>query len=269
MSHFYISSSFLNWTSTLSPTRLDPPEEVIRHFHDVGAIANDFETSDSLDCQHLYTQLQRLPTSTARVDRYQVMNIVNVPLSTLQRTYEQQNWRKALNQFSYRSNLQIDDHFIVPNDSLEYCFSCSKTYLDFIMIVGSEIGIDMFIPNVIADHTFGFRLNLRLNMKEFRAKQGTLGFNPSGSMVCLSQTATEDLWIGMAPRTFFEEAEPRFDMSQKHGNTRLSGRHHRMLLIFLIEMLTKVQDQAFYLFDQYEIDIEYGYDDLERNTNAL
>jgi hypothetical protein len=244
-------------------------EQHHRYVHDIGTIADDLVADDSLDRQFLYNRLYQAPTSSMQMDMYHRMPRRDMRLSDLERTFERKDSARAISRFSVRSNLKIDDEYIVPTDSLEYCFSCNKTFLDFILVVGADTGMDMFIPNVPTDLNFGFQLDLHLRLKEFRAKQGMLGFNPSGAMLCIGQTAVEDMWIAMAPRGFLDKTEPGFVLSEKHGDTRLSPLHHRILLIFLIKMLAELTGRHFYLYDPYEINIETGYGDININTNAL
>jgi hypothetical protein len=84
-----------------------------------------------------------------------------------------------------RNTLEIDDEFVVDTENPDYCFTSVHHCLDFFLLVGLDPGVDVWIPNRAVDHQFAVRINLRLQIKEFKSKNGMLGFDPSGAMLCL------------------------------------------------------------------------------------
>jgi hypothetical protein len=225
---------------------------------------------DSVDPQDLYNSLYDIEEEDGDLDGYSQLPERRVRLSELQKTYERQDKKRAIGRFHQRSKLQIDDDFTVPTDDPNFSFSCNKSYLDFIMIVGDVIGIDIFLPNVTADHHFALLLDLRLQIKEFKPKQGALGFDPTGAMLCVSQTAVEDFWIGFAPNAYFTGDIQPFFMTEEHGDTRLSGVHYRIGVIFVITLIAQtLPNRGFYIFNPYDVDIWNGEHDLMIQTNIL
>jgi hypothetical protein len=224
---------------------------------------------DSVDGQELYDSLYDHPGNRILIDGYEQLPRLDVNLSNLRNVYERKDTNRAIRLLHRRSNLVIDESYLVDSDDPTYCFSCSKSFLDFILIVGSGVGIDMFIPNMATNHQYAISLNLQLQIKPFKAKYGTLGFNPSGAMWCLGQTPSEDLWLAMAPNEYFENNGTDFRMSEKHGDTHLSRVHFRIMQIFMISMLAKIEGKHYYIMAPYNIDIFNPETQMEVESNVL
>jgi hypothetical protein len=225
-------------------------------------------SEESVDIQELHNTLYTTPSLAVAVNSYNQLPRVKVRLSSLRSTYLRQDHKTALARLYQRSVLEIDQEYVIEMDDPNYCMSCSNSFLDYILVVGSNIGLDVFIPNVLTDPTFSIRLNLRLHLKQFTAKYGTLGFDPTGAMLCIAQTPTEDLWIGMAPDRYFCGTEPPFQLAEKYGSTQLSTKHLQMLRIFICHVLSLIQSRNYYLFKTYEISLTHTAE-LELETNVL
>jgi hypothetical protein len=239
--------------------------------HDIGALADELVLGDSVDV------LQELESSSTKHPKNRYIGNIwydQLPktiksLSQLRAIYERKNATKAISMLHNRTSLEIDESYLVDTDDPAYCFSCSKSLLDFILVVGSDVGIDMFIPNIATNHQYAISLNLQLQIKPFKAKYGTLGFNPSGAMWCLGQTLSEDLWLAMAPNEYFENNGTDFRMSEKHGDTHLSRVHFRIMQIFMISMLAKIEGKHYYIMAPYDIDIFNPETQMEVESNLL
>ena len=238
--------------------------------HDIQALADGLAATDSVEIQELYNTLYDLPAGDDFIDGYSRLPEVQVTMSALARTYENKDTKRAIKRMHQRSTLVLDDKYTVDNDSTDYCFSCLNSYLDFILIVGSRIGIDIFIPNCPSDPRFSVDLNLRLQIKEFKAKHGVLGFDPTGAMLCVGETPAEDLWLAFPSDSFLNPEGPPFCMSDEHGDPRLSARHYRIALLFLITLLTKLPGRNYYLIDSHTADLRPSQKSgIELLTNAL
>jgi hypothetical protein len=171
----------------------------------------------------------------------------------LKQAFEGKKASTALARLQQRSTLVFDDDYLVDLNDPGYSMSSSKHFLDFILVVGASIGLDMFIPKVLVDHTFSIELNLHLQIKQFRGKHGTLGFDPTGAMWCIGATSSVDLWIGMAPHEYFLDGD--FVPVKDRGDSRLSGRHYRIMLTFVVWLLTKLRARGYELADPYDTDL--------------
>jgi hypothetical protein len=168
--------------------------------------------------------------------------------------FEQNKASRAMALLHQRSNLLLDADLIATNNP-DYCFSCKKNYLDFILVVGASRGLAIFIPHVLVDHTFSIELNLRLQIRQFRAKHGTVGFNPTGAMWCVGKTRSEELWIGMAPNEYFDDDTRTFVNAKDCGDTRLTMRHVRIMQAFIVSLLAQLHGRQFEFEDPYATDL--------------
>jgi len=223
--------------------------------HDVTTLADPLVTVDSLATQDAYNSLCRAPPIHFGQDLYSRLPEVSVTLSALKEMFEGKKASRAIAHLHRHSKLIFDDEYVVDTLDPDFCFSCKKHFLDFILVVGSSKGLSMWIPNVVVDHRFSIDLNLRLQIKEFRAKHGNVGFDYTGAMWCLGQTRSEELWIGMAPNTYFEDGEATIIKAKDCGDSRLTARHYRMMLSFIVWLLTKLPGRQYALEDQYATDL--------------
>ena len=203
-------------------------------------LADPLVAVNSLTTQDAYTSICQVPPNLHGKDLYTQLPEVSVWLSALWQTFEQQKASRAITHLQQCSTLIIDDDYIIETDDLDYCFLCKKHFLDFILVVGAKKGLAMFIPHVIIDHTFSIELNLCLHIKQFCAKHGTVGFNTTSAMWCVSQTRSEELWIGMALNTFFNSKAATFIKAKDSGDSQLSTRHAQIMQTFIIWLLMKL-----------------------------
>ena len=168
-----------------------------------------------------------------------------------------------------RCTLKFKDGDTVDLDDPDYCFGAAESYLDYILVVGDIMGINMFIPNVPANFNFALEINLHLQIKQFKAKHGTLGFDPSGCMLCIGQSPTEDFWLAFPPQDYFVNQLPEFNLSTSYADSRLSSTHSRIIMLFLSYLLTELPSRDYYLFNPYQSDIADPEFKLSYHTNVL
>jgi hypothetical protein len=226
-----------------------------REVHEISKFCDGLEATDSVSNQELYNNICVAPTGEAR---YSMLSERTLKLSTLRDIYDQRDKRQSLGTLKTRNKLDIDVEFMVDTEDPNYFFSLPLNCLDFFLLVGLDPGIDVWIPNKETDYTFSVTLNLRLQIKEFKCKNGMLGFDPSGAMLCLGQTPSQDLWLCFAEEDYLEDRRLPFQMNQPHGDTRLSKRHYRIALAYLCFCLTKLTAQSFYLIDDYPTNLFSG-----------
>jgi hypothetical protein len=171
----------------------DRPEQRPDQPHDIAELAAILETPDSLNQQDIYDAVCAEHDALNPEAAYGRLSRVNVSLRDLRDTYNRGDSARALARLHYVSTLTGIDEFVVPNDDLNYCFTARQSFLDYIMVVGSRPGLGVFIPNVHARLDFQIQLDVKNPLKQFRARYGTLGFDPTGSMLCIGSTSTEDM----------------------------------------------------------------------------
>jgi hypothetical protein len=240
---------------TTCPLLMFRNDRKLTQTYDVTTLADPLVAQDSLATQDAYNSIYLATPNLEGQNLYARLPEGNVRLSALKQVFEGNKASRALARLHQRSTLIIDDEYTVPTNHQDFAFSCNEHYLDFILVVGASRGLAMFIPHVLVDHTFSIQLNLRLHIKQFRAKHGTVGFNPTGAMWCVGQTRSEDLWIGMAPNEYFDDADLPFHKAKDCGDTRLTKRHTRIMQTFIVTLLTRLRGRQFEFANPYATDL--------------
>jgi hypothetical protein len=143
-------------------------------------------------------------------------------------------------------------------DDTDYAFTSNKSYLDFIMIVRNEMGLDVFLPKSPSSTSFALSLCLTLLRREFRVKHGNPRFNPMGCIMYVGKMSVEELWIEMAPASFFEDVTCRFNMNQRHGNMRMVLRHFRQIMAYILKVLQQLPDMDIFVDEPYNLNLHDG-----------
>jgi hypothetical protein len=234
---------------------------------DVAGLVDVLQEEDSLDQQNVYDAVCNHPDDDASHKRYDELPEIVMSVEKMRAIYEGEKETTAMSLLHKRVKLEIDPSKKARMDDPDFAFSCSKSYLDFLMIVGDTRGLDMFLPKRPSGTGFTLSLRLDLQIKEFRVKHGNLGFDPTGCMMCVGMMANEDLWIGMAPRSYYDDVGSTFNMNEGHGDTRLTVARHRQMVAYIIHTLSKLRDHHIYVGDPYSINLGDGPHCLV--TNAL
>jgi hypothetical protein len=236
--------------------------------HDLATLASNLVNSDSVDPQEIFNSICDVPLPDISTQAYNQLPKTTIRLSSLRSMFENEEEEKALNTLNRRCALQIDDEFVVDESDPNYCFSASRSFLDFIMLIGATPGLRVFLQSTPSP-SFVAELNLHLPIREFRAKYGSLGFNPTGSMLYFGSIESQHLWIAMAPNTYFDGSGEKFEMNEAHGDTRLSARHYRMVIAFLSTIFAGLEDRHFYYFEEYKVNLGDGQVNFDDNTNLM
>jgi hypothetical protein len=187
---------------------------------------------------------------------YDRLSRVNVSLRSIRDTYNSKDSTGAMSRLHYRCTLTGIEEFVVPNDDPQYCFTAPSSFLDYILVVGSKPGLGVFIPNVHSRLDFRVQLDVKNPLKQFRGRYGKLGFDPTGSMLCIGSTPTEDMWIALAPHAFFDRTLEPFNLKAKYGDSRLTRAHYRIAVIFLAHCLSLLAGRAYTARNPYTIDLK-------------
>lgn len=161
----------------------------------------------------------------------------------------------------------MDEECTVDVNDPDYTFTASKSYLDFFLLVGTTCGIDTFIP-LQPVHDFTITVDLHRPTKQFRAKYGTLGFNPSSSMLYVGSTSAEDLWLALAPEMYIEGTPADFHLRDRY-DSRLSARQYRMIIAFLAQVFQSLEGREFYVTNPYEFDPDGLSPEFDSHTNLM
>ncbi|KAG2335563.1 hypothetical protein BDR05DRAFT_1006676 [Suillus weaverae] len=193
-------------------------------------------------------------------------------LSSIERMFRVNDRSSAIKLLHRRVNLVLDPDLKLRSDDPTLLWQGSKHFLDFILVVSGQIGLQAFLPKTLADHNFSLTLNLRLQCREFRPKFGKLGFDPTGSMMAIGDGQSTELWLGFSPVANVEDIDIANDsplLSEKHGDTRLSSLHYRMGVMFLASCLSQIPSIPVHVMFPYGPHTDFKDWKIEDATNVL
>ncbi|KAG1765968.1 hypothetical protein EV702DRAFT_1283003 [Suillus placidus] len=193
-------------------------------------------------------------------------------LSSIERMFRVNDRSSAIKLLHRRINLVLDPDLKLRSDDPTLLWQGSKHFLDFILVVSSQIGLQAFLPKTVADHNFSMTLNLRLQCREFRPKFGKLGFDPTGSMMAIGDGQSTELWLGFSPVANVEDIDIANDcplLSEKHGDTRLTSVHYRMGVMFLASCLSQIPSLPVHVMFPYGPHSDFKDWKIEDATNVL
>jgi hypothetical protein len=238
---------------------------------DIGAVSQALQADDGLDQEEI---LQAL-TSNAFLpgqeqDQYEKKKVFPTLLSKYRSHYLQKNGRNALAYLQNRCQVVVDDDMKVPDASLIWDFTIHR--LDYMLAISNTPGLWATIPNVAADHTFIFEMDLSAPYRDFKSKFTRLGYDPTGRLLWIGRCRNENVYPAMCPR---EVVDGTADVDEDEGagvsagDTRLSAKHYRMIVMLFASLLSKLPSRSYDCLDPYGINIEEGLPAFTKTTNLL
>ena len=173
----------------------------------------------------------------------------------IKETFMRRQTSKAINQLNARCKIKIDREMQIPNNDQNIYWGLREHRLDYLLTVSAEIGLWAATPNVNTDHNYILSMELNKPYRDFKGKYGKLGFDPKGRILHIGKSKNNDVWLAMAPLSFFDESEETAPAGHVTGDTRLSTKHYRMIVIFFAYLLSKLNDRGFTCLDMYGISL--------------
>lgn len=199
---------------------------------------------------------------------YESLPLRTVNLSDLERNYTKQRTSAACSMLSHRTRILIDPHLMVQPAEDQLVWSSERSAIDFMLCVGDRIGFDAVIP-METNRLWTVCISLRSPYRDFKCKYGCLGFDPAGRMLHLGQRDGEDIWLGMLPQSFLDGYDEDLPAAYSSGDTRMTARHYRQIVMVIALVLHRMQRRAFYCHNIYEIDLDSSSPQFENFTDVL
>ncbi|KAG2063361.1 hypothetical protein BDR04DRAFT_1163843 [Suillus decipiens] len=226
---------------------------------DLADVPSSVEADDALPQSKIFECLfmsQDGGHSTGRT--WEQTKVQSVNLSTLAKTFKKGDKATAINFLHRRSVLRLDDDFYYDNEDEMLAWDASHHFLDFCLVVGGSIGLHALLPNKVVDHTFSIALNLCLPARLFRPKFGKLGFDPTGCMLAIGTGPSCEYWLAFCPQENLDDLDIANNVpllsDRRHGDTRLSSSHFRMVVMFLAYALSNNPNLPIYVMHRYGTD---------------
>ncbi|KAG1807038.1 uncharacterized protein BJ212DRAFT_1485901 [Suillus subaureus] len=198
--------------------------------------------------------------------------ITTLNLSNLERMFCVNDCSSAIKLLHHHVSLVFDTDLKLHSDNPTLLWQGSKHFLDFILVVSGQIGLHAFLPKTLANHNFFLTLNLCLQSCQFCPKFGKLGFDPTGSMMAISDGQLTELWFGFSPVANIKDINitnytPL--LNEKHGDTYLTSVHYCMGVMFLACLLSQIPSMAVHVMHPYGPHSEFHDWKIEDTTNML
>ncbi|KAG1772198.1 hypothetical protein EV702DRAFT_1048672 [Suillus placidus] len=198
--------------------------------------------------------------------------VTTINLSSLGRMYRLKDRSSAIKLLHRRVNVVLDSDLKLCSNDPKLLWKASNHFLDFILVVSGKISLHAFLPRTIADHNFTLTLNLRLQCREFHLKFGKLGFDPTGSMMAISEGQSTELWLGFCPVSNIEDIDLANQsplLNEKHGDTCLTAVHYCMGIMFIAYLLNQIPSMPVHMMYPYGPRKDFKEWKIEDATNIL
>jgi hypothetical protein len=204
-----------------------------------------------------------LPSRPDDEREFQSKKVTNVLLSTLEETWENKDFRRALRTLSTPHAIKLDDAYQVEDPA----FFLHPHNLDFLLVIPKRPGWDVLRPpneENEGDFTWSFQLTLSQPHRRLQVKHGKLGFDPTGCVLFLGRDGNQnDVWLAMVEEAEWGEPEGAFPAEHVfHDATQMSQHHLRMVQSFFLYALSRqhgtIAGINVYEEDRYRINLSSG-----------
>lgn len=204
-----------------------------------------------------------------RDDEFNNKRVTSVKLSLLKQMYEEED-DTAVNLLSGRHKIELDDDFVVPVGTGGLRMNTDVTMLDYQLTVGRCIGFSPLLPNSAGAHWFSFNMDLKKPHKDFKGKNGMVGFDPKGRMLYIGSATNEDVFLAMAPNEFISGDCEACRPGHSTGPSLMTRRHYRQVVMMLAHFLEGISERSYMNTKPvYEQDLNGSEANFEYITNAL
>lgn len=240
---------------------------------DVSDVPDEITCADSPTQAQVVEGIIRNTASIRATDdaEFYEKSVKDLPVRTLKKIYDTRNRDHAIRMLHRRHRITFgrDDLYDPKDPALGW--GRHKHFLDFLLVVPKEPGLDAIIPNREVDHNFSFDFTLTQYYRPWTTKYGELGFDPSRRMLYIGKAGGQNVWLAMAPADVF--GEETSNLPYRHDNYGSSGmvmprpRYRRV-----VEMLSYMMKGMFdvHMLDSFteHIDSEGG-DAWQAHTSIL
>lgn len=221
---------------------------------DIDAIVAALEVDDACAQDDvLRTIFQSSIIPEGERDPYESLPFHSLRLSRLKEMFVKKQASQAINYLNLRCKIKIDDDMQFRSNHPSLFWDLREHRLDFLLTVSASIGLWAATPNVNVDHNYNFALDLKKPYRDFKGKYGKLGFDPKGRILFIGKSRNDDVWLAMAPWSFFDDSTDNMPAGHVTGDTRLSAKHYRMLVMFFAHLLSQLPDRGFTCIDKYGV----------------
>jgi hypothetical protein len=197
------------------------------------------------------------------------MPVHPLKLSKLRTFYERRD-KNVVSLLAKRHEIKVDDEFCLKMGAGQLSMDTKESMIDYHLTVANCVGLSPLLPNARSDHTFGFKMDLKKQIREFKGKHAMLGFDPAGRMLFIGTRDTEDVFLAMAPNEFLHghiiKASPH---KKAKESSRMSRRHYRQTLMMIAHFLGKLPNHSYRTVHEFTQNLDTEETNFHSVTDAL
>jgi hypothetical protein len=247
----------------------DEPDMLEDVYHEVSRLPNAIVSNDPPTQRDVLYGILRgtyVPTADCLNEFYEEV-VHDLTLGKLQRHWEYEMKEESMRLLLRRNRIVIRDEDKVSSLDDNLYWGVHKHFLDFLTVVPIEMGLDAIIPNQEVDHNYEFQLELKKWRIRWQATRAHLGFVPTGRMMYVGTAEGQQVWLAMAPKSFFGERSPAKVYEDDNDKGVMSSSRYRRCVLMLTFMLSRIAFAHIYSIDDYPQNIDE--DGWEHSTNLL
>ena len=247
----------------------DEPEMLKDVYHEVSRLPNAIVSDDHPSQSDVLYGILRgtfVRSEDSRNEFYEEV-VHDLTLTKLQKHWDYQLKEESMRLLLRRNRIVIQEEDKISSDDENLYWGVHKHYLDFLTVVPREMGLDAIIPNREVDHNYEFQLDLKKWSVRWQANRAQLGFSPTGRMMLVGSAEGQQVWLAMAPLSFFGERCTTKVYEDDNEKGVMSSRRYRRCVMMLTFMLSRISYAHIYSMNDYPEDIDE--DGWDNNTNLL
>ena len=172
-------------------------------------------------------------------DKFVYMVPHTLKLSKLKAMYKSGD-ENVVSLLKHRNRIHIDDEFTLEMGLGKIRMDTRSSMIDYHLTVGNCMGFSPLLPNARSDPYFCFKMDLKMPCRDFKGKNGMLGFFPAGKMLYVGRCRNEDVYLAMAPNKFLRGYFTPVRAGYSTGESVMSTRHYRQTVIMIAHFLELV-----------------------------
>jgi len=232
------------------------PERLVDAPYQVSLVPNESISDDHPSQEEVLSGVLRERGSTFRdsENAFYETEVSKLTIRQLERNYNSGRQEAAMKLLHRRNRIEFEREDKIESDDPQLVWGAHKHFLDFMLVVPREMGLDAIIPNRQVNHNYEFRLQLSDTARPWAGKHGELGFNPARRMMHVGYADSHEVWLAMVPLSFFGEDCPQ--VRYKHDDDSASAnimpyRRHRRCLYMLSYMLEAISFSTITTHERY------------------
>jgi hypothetical protein len=227
---------------------------------DLEDVSSEMFSSQSFTQHAIHSAIGRsMYRSTVEVnDEYEKRKTFKLTPRTLKSIYESSTYNNAIQYMrNYRPFIQIEDTDVLDHSNPFVIWNAGSAHkLDFLCVVGNQIGLHVALQNGPENTNLDYAFNLLPDRrKRFSGKYVQLGHNQEHSLLHIGDRPGEEIFIDMMPKEVLSGNTdlPEVGLCTGTGSTILQEDHFRIISSFLAYCLSLNETTSVHCIDAYDI----------------